>query len=170
MALAIVVLVLAAQFESFRTPLVIMLTVPLGLGGAALTLWLTGQSVNVFSQVGLVLLVGLMAKNGILMVEFSNQLREEGHALREAAIEGAVTRLRPVTMTTIATILGAVPLALATGAGAESRVAIGMVITGGLAFAFVLTLFVTPVIYLLIEGVLPRRRETEEKAAVTPAE
>ncbi|MAU44365.1 MAG: multidrug transporter AcrB [Yangia sp.] len=170
MALAIVFLVLAAQFESFRTPLVIMLTVPLGLGGAALTLWLTGQSVNVFSQVGLVLLVGLMAKNGILMVEFSNQLREEGHALREAAIEGAVTRLRPVTMTTIATILGAVPLALATGAGAESRVAIGMVITGGLAFAFVLTLFVTPVIYLLIEGVLPRRRETEEKAAVTPAE
>ncbi|MDO6585151.1 efflux RND transporter permease subunit [Salipiger sp. 1_MG-2023] len=157
MAMAIVFLVLAAQFESFRTPLTILLTVPLGLGGAVLTLWLTGQSINIFSQIGLVLLVGLMAKNGILMVEFSNQLREEGMALRAAAIEGAVTRLRPVTMTTVATILGAVPLATATGAGAESRVAIGMVITGGLALAFVLTLFVTPVIYVIVEGILPRR-------------
>ena len=167
MAMAIVFLVLAAQFESFRTPLVILLTVPLGLGGAVLTLWLTGQSVNIFSQVGLVLLVGLMAKNGILMVEFSNQLREEGMALREAAIEGAVTRLRPVTMTTIATVLGAVPLATATGAGAESRTAIGLVITGGLSFAFVLTLLVTPVIYFLIEGL---RREAPAEAAPTPAE
>ncbi|WP_121068111.1 efflux RND transporter permease subunit [Chachezhania antarctica] len=152
LALAIVFLVLAAQFESFRTPLVILLTVPLGLGGAVLSLWLAGLSVNIFSQVGLVLLVGLMAKNGILMVEFSNQLREGGMALREAALEGAVTRLRPVTMTTIATILGAMPLATATGAGAESRVAIGLVITGGLSFAFVLTLFVTPVAYYLVEG------------------
>ena len=167
MALAIVFLVLAAQFESFRTPLVILLTVPLGLGGAVLTLWLAGQSVNIYSQVGLVLLVGLMAKNGILMVEFSNQLREEGMALREAAIEGAVTRLRPVTMTTIATVLGAVPLATATGAGAESRTAIGLVITGGLSFAFVLTLLVTPVIYFLIEGL---RREAPAEAAPTPAE
>ncbi|MHC9236761.1 efflux RND transporter permease subunit [Pseudooceanicola sp. 502str34] len=170
MAMAIVFLVLAAQFESFRTPLVIMLTVPLGLGGAVLTLWLTGQSVNIFSQVGLVLLVGLMAKNGILMVEFSNQLREEGHSLREAAIEGAVTRLRPVTMTTIATVLGAVPLATAAGAGAESRQAIGLVITGGLSFAFVLTLFVTPVIYLLIEGLFPRRTGEEGGGRAQPAE
>lgn len=168
MALAIVFLVLAAQFESFRTPLVIMLTVPLGLGGAVLTLWLAGQSVNIFSQVGLVLLVGLMAKNGILMVEFSNQLREDGMDLREAALEGAVTRLRPVTMTSIATVLGAVPLAMATGAGAESRQAIGLVITGGLSLAFVLTLLVTPVIYFLIEG-LGAARKTPA-AAVTPAE
>ncbi|MEO1978207.1 MAG: efflux RND transporter permease subunit [Paracoccaceae bacterium] len=172
MALAIVFLVLAAQFESFRTPLTILLTVPLGLAGAVLTLWLTGQSVNIFSQIGLVLLVGLMAKNGILMVEFSNQLREEGMALREAAIEGAVTRLRPVTMTTVATILGAVPLATATGAGAESRIAIGMVITGGLALAFVLTLFVTPVIYLLIEGLWPSKHKGKpgQEGGPVPAE
>ena len=169
MALAIVFLVLAAQFESFRTPLVIMLTVPLGLGGAVATLWLTGLSVNIYSQVGLVLLVGLMAKNGILMVEFSNQLREEGMSLREAALEGAVTRLRPVTMTSIATVLGAVPLALATGAGAESRQAIGMVIAGGLSVAFVLTLFVTPVIYVLIEG-LGRAPDTPKAPAEVPAE
>ncbi|MFQ8433359.1 efflux RND transporter permease subunit [Amaricoccus sp. W119] len=169
MALAIVFLVLAAQFESFRTPLVILLTVPLGLGGAALTLWLTGQTVNIFSQVGLVLLIGLMAKNGILMVEFSNQLRAQGKELREAALEGAVTRLRPVMMTTVATVLGAMPLALATGAGAESRAAIGLVITGGLSFAFVLTLFVTPVIYVLIEGIT-RGREPEEESATLPAE
>ena len=158
MALAIVFLVLAAQFESFRTPLVIMLTVPLGLGGAVIAMWAGGQSVNIYSQVGLVLLVGLMAKNGILMVEFANQLRDEGMALRDAAIEGAVTRLRPVSMTSIATVLGAVPLALATGAGAESRQAIGLVIAGGLSIAFVLTLFVTPVIYVLIEGLGGARR------------
>ncbi|MAC78116.1 MAG: multidrug transporter AcrB [Rhodobacteraceae bacterium] len=176
MALAIVFLVLAAQFESFRTPLVILLTVPLGLGGGVLALWLAGQSMNIFSQVGFVLLVGLMAKNGILMVEFSNQLREAGMPLREAALEGAVTRLRPVTMTSIATVLGAVPLALAEGAGAESRTAIGLVITGGLSFAFVLTLLVTPVIYYLIEGLGKGHAEAEAaaepapKAAPAPAE
>jgi multidrug efflux pump len=169
LALAIVFLVLAAQFESFRTPLVIMLTVPLGLGGAVLTLWLTGQSVNIFSQLGLVLLVGLMAKNGILMVEFSNQLRAQGRPLGEAALDGAVTRLRPVTMTTIATVLGAIPLATAAGAGAESRSAIGLVIAGGLTFAFVLTLFVTPVIYVLIEGLWPRK-EIRATGEPLPAE
>ena len=131
---------------------------------------------NIFSQVGFVLLVGLMAKNGILMVEFSNQLREAGMPLREAALEGAVTRLRPVTMTSIATVLGAVPLALAEGAGAESRTAIGLVITGGLSFAFVLTLLVTPVIYYLIEGLGKGHAEAEAaaepapKAAPAPAE
>lgn len=169
MALAIVFLVLAAQFESFRTPLTIMLTVPLGLAGAAITLLLTGQSVNIFSQVGLILLIGIMAKNGILIVEFSNQLREEGRPLLEAAREGAVTRLRPVLMTTIATVLGAVPLALASGAGAESRQAIGVVIVGGLSLAFVLTLLLTPVIYVLIEQM--RRKTPETTTAEThPAE
>ncbi|MFN3525471.1 MAG: efflux RND transporter permease subunit, partial [Paracoccus sp. (in: a-proteobacteria)] len=127
MALIIVFLVLAAQFESFRTPLTIMLTVPLGLAGAVATLLLTGASVNIFSQVGMILLIGIMAKNGILIVEFANQLRDEGRDLVSAAREGAVTRLRPVMMTTIATILGAVPLATASGAGAESRRAIGAV-------------------------------------------
>lgn len=168
MALAIVFLVLSAQFENFRTPLVIMLTVPLGLAGAVVTLWLGGQSVNIFSQVGLVLLVGIMAKNGILMVEFSNQLRARGMALREAAIEGAVTRLRPVTMTSIATVLGAMPLALATGAGAEARRALGQVIAGGLSVAFVLTLIVTPVIYVLVESIGRDRRTAG--AADQPAE
>ncbi|MDP0926027.1 efflux RND transporter permease subunit [Paracoccus onubensis] len=161
MALAIVFLVLAAQFESFRSPLTIMLTVPLGLAGAAVTLLITGMSINIFSQVGMILLIGIMAKNGILIVEFSNQLRAEGHSLRDAAREGAVTRLRPVMMTTIATVLGAVPLALATGAGAESRRAIGAVIVGGLSLAFILTLLLTPVIYVLIEGV---RLRPDDKA------
>ncbi|MCB1400300.1 MAG: efflux RND transporter permease subunit, partial [Rhodobacteraceae bacterium] len=130
--------------------------------------WLGGQSVNIFSQVGLVLLVGIMAKNGILMVEFSNQLRARGMALREAAVEGAVTRLRPVTMTSIATVLGAMPLALATGAGAEARRALGQVIAGGLSVAFVLTLVVTPVIYVLVESIGRDRRTAG--AADQPAE
>lgn len=164
MSLLIVFLVLAAQFESFRTPLTIMLTVPLGLAGAALTLWLTGGTVNIFSQVGMILLIGIMAKNGILIVEFANQLREEGRPLVVAARDGAVTRLRPVMMTTIATVLGAVPLAAATGAGSESRRAIGAVIVGGLSLAFVLTLLITPVIYVLIEG-LRRSPEAEPVAA-----
>ena len=164
MSLVIVFLVLAAQFESFRTPLTIMLTVPLGLAGAVLTLLIAGGTVNIFSQVGMILLIGIMAKNGILIVEFANQLREEGKPLAEAAREGAVTRLRPVMMTTIATVLGAVPLAIASGAGAESRRAIGAVIVGGLSGAFVLTLLITPVIYVLIEG-LRRSPEAEPVAA-----
>lgn len=167
MSLLIVFLVLAAQFESFRTPLTIMLTVPLGLAGAVLTLWITGGTVNIFSQVGMILLIGIMAKNGILIVEFANQLREEGRSLAEAAREGAVTRLRPVMMTTIATVLGAVPLAIASGAGAESRRAIGAVIVGGLSLAFVLTLLITPVIYVLIEGL---RRRPEAGAQPVAAE
>ncbi|MDZ5696649.1 efflux RND transporter permease subunit [Chelativorans sp. M5D2P16] len=168
LALAIVFLVLAAQFESFRTPLVIMLTVPLGLAGAVLSLWLAGQSINIYSQVGLVLLVGLMVKNGILMVEFANQLRERGRNLREASLDGAVTRLRPIIMTTIATVFGALPLAMATGAGAESRMAIGLVIVGGLSFAFILTLFITPLAYFLIEGIGAPQRHNE--ATPVPAE
>ncbi len=169
MALCIVFLVLSAQFESFRTPLTIMLTVPLGLAGAVVTLLITGASLNIFSQVGMILLIGIMAKNGILIVEFANQLRDRGMPLIEAAREGAVTRLRPVMMTTIATILGAVPLAVATGAGAESRRAIGSVIVGGLSLAFVLTLLLTPVVYVLIEGL--RRGEPEpERQAANPAE
>ncbi|CAM3186567.1 efflux RND transporter permease subunit [Paracoccus nototheniae] len=165
MALMIVFLVLAAQFESFRTPLTIMLTVPLGLAGAVATLWLTGASVNIFSQVGMILLIGIMAKNGILIVEFANQLRDEGRDLVSAAREGAVTRLRPVMMTTIATVLGAVPLATASGAGAESRRAIGAVIVGGLSLAFILTLLLTPVIYVLVERIGRRDDPVRDDAA-----
>lgn len=168
MALFIVFLVLAAQFESFRTPLTIMLTVPLGLSGAAVTMLLTGAPVNIFSQVGLILLIGLMAKNGILIVEFANQLRARGTPLIEAAREGAVTRLRPVLMTTIATVLGAVPLALASGAGAEARRAIGVVIVGGLSLAFIFTLLLTPVIYVLIERMRFSPEEPEENRKRQP--
>ena len=150
LALLIVFLVLAAQFESFVHPLIIMLTVPLGLTGALLSLWLTGNSLNVYSQVGIILLVGLMAKNGILIVEFANQLRDEGRSIRDAVLEASAIRLRPIVMTVLATILGAVPLALATGAGAESRAAIGIVVIGGLGLASLLTLFVTPVLYNLL--------------------
>jgi multidrug efflux pump len=127
-----------------------MLSVPLGLTGALLSLWLTGNSLNIYSQVGIILLIGLMAKNGILIVEFANQLRDEGRTIREAVLEASAIRLRPIVMTVVATILGAVPLAIATGAGAESRAAIGIVVIGGLALASLLTLFVTPVLYDLL--------------------
>jgi multidrug efflux pump len=150
LALLIVFLVLAAQFESFVRPLIIMLTVPLGLTGALLSLWLTGNSLNVYSQVGIILRIGLMAKNGILIVEFANQLRDEGHSVRDAVLEASVLRLRPIVMTVVSTILGAVPLAIAAGAGAESRAAIGIVIIGGLGIASLLTLFVTPVLFDLL--------------------
>jgi multidrug efflux pump len=150
MALLIVFLVLAAQFESFLHPLIIMLSVPLAVSGALLSLWITANSLNVYSQIGIILLVGLMAKNGILIVEFANQLRDEGRSIRDAVLEASAIRLRPVVMTVVATMLGAVPLVIATGAGAESRAAIGIVIVGGLGIASLLTLFVTPVLYDLL--------------------
>ncbi|MEL0013101.1 MAG: efflux RND transporter permease subunit, partial [Alphaproteobacteria bacterium] len=152
LALLIVFLVLAAQFESFIHPLVIMLSVPLAVAGAIYALFVAGLSLNVYSQIGIVLLIGLMAKNGILIVEFANQLRDEGMAVRDAVLEASVLRFRPIVMTVISTILGAVPLVLATGAGAESRIAIGSVIVGGLGLALVLTLFLTPVLYNLLAG------------------
>ncbi|QQP88244.1 efflux RND transporter permease subunit [Skermanella sp. TT6] len=162
-ALLIVFLVLAAQFESFVHPLIIMLTVPLGLAGALAALALGGLSLNIYSQVGMVLLIGLMAKNGILIVEFANQLRAEGKDVRQAITEGSALRFRPILMTVLSTVLGAVPLLLATGAGAESRVAIGTVIIGGLSVASVLTLFVTPVLYdLLARFTRPANSVAEE--------
>jgi multidrug efflux pump len=150
LALGFIYLVLAAQFESFIDPFIIMLTVPLSATGALLALKLTGGTLNVYSQIGLVTLVGLITKNGILIVEFANQLREEGRALREAVVEAATLRLRPILMTTGAMILGALPLATAHGAGAESRQQIGAVIVGGLALGTLLTLFVVPTVYTLL--------------------
>ncbi|PTB94990.1 multidrug transporter AcrB [Marinobacter sp. B9-2] len=150
LAFVIVFLVLAAQFESWIHPLIIMLSVPLAVTGALLALWWTGISLNIYSQIGIIMLLGLMAKNGILIVEFANQLRDKGYEVREAILEGACLRFRPVLMTTISTIFGAVPLVIATGAGAESRAAIGMVILGGLIFATTLTLFIIPVLYNLL--------------------
>ena len=150
LAILIVFLVLAGQFESFVHPLIIMLSVPLALAGAIYSLWAGGLSLNIYSQIGIILLIGLMAKNGILIVEFANQLRDEGYAVRDAVIEASVLRLRPILMTMISTVLGAVPLVIASGAGAESRQAIGTVIIGGLFFASILTLFLTPVLYDLM--------------------
>ncbi|MEI1246417.1 efflux RND transporter permease subunit [Rhizobium aouanii] len=149
-AIVIIFLVLAAQFESVLSSLIIMSTVPLGLACAVFALVITGSSLNIYSQIGLVLLVGVMAKNGILIVEFANQLRDRGEDVRPSIEKACALRLRPVMMTMIATILGGVPLVFAHGAGAEARVALGWVIVGGLGFATLVTLFITPVAYLLL--------------------
>ncbi|MGL4233040.1 MAG: efflux RND transporter permease subunit [Casimicrobium sp.] len=150
LALGFIYLVLAAQFESFVDPLIIMLTVPLSMTGALLALQLSGSTLNIYSQIGLITLVGLITKHGILIVEFANQLRDKGRNAREAVIEAAELRLRPILMTTGAMVLGAIPLALATGAGAESRAVIGWVIVGGLLLGTLLTLFVVPTAYTLL--------------------
>ena len=139
---------LAAQFESFIDPLIIMLTVPLSITGALIALHLTGNTLNVYSQIGLITLIGLITKHGILLVEFSNKLQEQGRV--EAVIEAAGLRLRPILMTTGAMVLGAVPLAIAGGAGAESRSQIGWVIVGGISFGTLFTLFVVPTAYTLL--------------------
>ncbi|RUY15487.1 efflux RND transporter permease subunit, partial [Mesorhizobium sp. M7A.F.Ca.CA.004.12.1.1] len=179
-ALVIILLVLAAQFESFVSAVIIMATVPLGLACAIFALLLSGTSLNAYSQIGLVLLVGVMAKNGILIVEFANQLRDRGLGVREAIEQASIIRVRPVMMTMICTVLGGLPLVLASGAGAEARVALGWVIVGGLGLATVSTLFLTPVAYLLLgRFVTPKtheearlKRELEEAAYtnVEPAE
>jgi multidrug efflux pump len=150
LALLVVYLVLAAQFESFMHPFVIMLTVPLAVLGALIGLWLTGNSLNLFSQIGIVMLIGLAAKNGILIVEFANQLRDEGMSISEAIAESASVRLRPILMTSVATIAGAVPLVLAGGPGSASRAAIGVVVIFGVAFSTLLSLFVVPSFYSLL--------------------
>ncbi|MBU4527871.1 MAG: efflux RND transporter permease subunit [Hoeflea sp.] len=149
-AIIVVLLVLAAQFESFVSALIIISTVPLGLACAIFAMALTGGSLNVYSQIGLVLLVGVMAKNGILIVEFANQLRNQGMDIRSAIEEASNIRLRPVMMTMVSTVLGSVPLLLAFGAGAEARIALGWVIVGGLGLAMIATLFLTPVAYLML--------------------
>ncbi|MCE9537594.1 MAG: efflux RND transporter permease subunit [Bacteroidetes bacterium] len=147
LALLIIYLVLAAQFESFIDPFIIMLTVPLALCGALLSLWYFNQTLNIFSQIGIIMLIGLVTKNGILIVEFANQLKEQGKTVREAIQEASAARLRPILMTSIATALGAMPIALSLGAGSISRMAMGIVIVGGILFSLVLTLFVIPAIY-----------------------
>ncbi|KPL54033.1 efflux RND transporter permease subunit [Prosthecomicrobium hirschii] len=150
LAAMFIYLVLAAQFESFVDPFIIMLTVPVAAAGALYALLVTGGTWNVYSQIGIVTLIGLITKHGILIVEFANQLQEKGHSKREAIIEAATLRLRPILMTTGAMVLGAYPLAHATGAGAESRQQIGWVIVGGMSFGTLLTLFVVPVVYYMI--------------------
>lgn len=175
LALVFIYLVLAAQFESFADPFVIMLSVPLSMTGALLALWWAGGTMNIYSQIGLVTLVGLITKHGILIVEFSNQLRERGEELFAAVKHASVLRLRPILMTTGAMVLGAVPLALAAGAGAESRQQIGWVIVGGLTLGTVLTLYVVPVVYTLMRQWLDRGEhvragQIEQPAAPSAAE
>jgi HAE1 family hydrophobic/amphiphilic exporter-1 len=149
-AILIVFLVLAAQFESLISAIVVMATVPLGLACAVFALALTGQSLNLYSQIGLVMLIGIMAKNGILIVEFANQLRDRGESVRDAILKASTIRLRPVMMTMVSTVLGGVPLILSFGAGAEAREALGWVIVGGLGLATISTLYLTPVAYLIL--------------------
>jgi len=150
MALLVVFLVLAAQFESFIHPLVIMLTVPLGVLGALLGLYVSGGTINLFSQIGIVMLVGLAAKNGILIVEFANQLRDEGRNVHQAIVESAMVRLRPILMTSIATVVGAIPLVVAGGPGSASRGTIGVVVIFGVTVSTFLSLFVVPAFYSLL--------------------
>ena len=170
LALLIVFLALAAQFESFIHPLIIMLSVPLAVTGALGSILLFGLSLNIYSQIGMVMLIGLTAKNGILIVEFANQMRDEGRELREAIREASITRLRPILMTSIATAFSAIPLATSSGAGAEARRALGTVIIGGVSFSTLLSLFVIPVLYLLLArytrpaGYIARRLSALESA------
>jgi multidrug efflux pump len=169
LALIFIYLVLAAQFESFVDPFVIMLTVPLSITGALLALYFTDNSLNVFSKIGLITLVGLITKHGILIVEFANQMQEHGKSVRDAVIEASVLRLRPILMTTGATVLGALPLAIATGAGAESRQQIGWVIVGGMTLGTLLTLFVVPAFYMVFaKGHQKKLVPAGEAAAAQP--
>lgn len=150
LALVLIYLVLAAQFESFVDPLVIMLTVPLALAGALLSLWIFGQTLNIFSEIGMIMLIGLVTKNGILIVEFANQKREQGLSKTQAVLEAAQQRLRPILMTSLATSFGALPIALSLGAASSSRAPLGIVVVGGIIFSLILTLFVIPVMYTFL--------------------
>lgn len=152
LALILIYLVLAAQFESFKDPLTIMFTVPLALAGAFLCLWIFDQTINIFSQIGMIMLIGLVTKNGILIVEFANQKRAVGLSKSEAVLEASVQRLRPILMTSLATALGALPIALSLGAAATSRMPLGIVVVGGILFSLFLTLFVIPAVYIFISG------------------
>ena len=149
-ALILIYLVLAAQFDSFRDPLIIMFTVPLALAGAILTTWYFENTMNIFSQIGMIMLIGLVAKNGILIVEFANQRKAQGLEKMEAIKGAAVARFRPILMTSLSTILGVTPIALALGAGSESRTSMGTAIIGGMVFATLLTLYVIPAMYSYI--------------------
>lgn len=152
LALLVAYLVLAAQFESFINPLVVMFTVPMGVFGGFLGLYLTGQGLNIYSQIGMIMLIGMVTKNGILIVEFANQLRDKGEAIEQAIINASARRLRPILMTAFTTLIGAIPLIMSSGAGSESRIAVGTVVFFGMAFATFVTLLVIPAMYRLISG------------------
>jgi HAE1 family hydrophobic/amphiphilic exporter-1/multidrug efflux pump len=159
LALVLIFMVLAAQFESFKDPLIIMITVPLAIAGAILSLWVFKQTLNIFSEIGMIMLIGLVTKNGILIVEFANKKRDAGLSKRQAVIEAATLRLRPILMTSLATSLGALPIALSFGSAATSRIPLGIVVVGGIMFSLILTLFVIPAVYTYISG----KREVHEE-------
>jgi multidrug efflux pump len=178
LALALIYLVLSAQFESFRDPFIIMLSVPLALAGALFWLWYFHQTLNIFSQIGMIMLIGLITKNGILIVEFANQRRARGREVMAAIQEAATARFRPILMTSLSTILGILPIALALGAGSESRIPMGVAVIGGLSVGTLLTLYVVPAMYsyltsrewhrsISVEGAVDVARETGE--VVQPA-
>jgi HAE1 family hydrophobic/amphiphilic exporter-1/multidrug efflux pump len=152
LALILIYLVLAAQFESFTDPFIIMITVPLAIAGALISLWMLDQTLNIFSQIGIIMLIGLVTKNGILIVEFANKKREAGLSIKDAVLEAAAQRLRPILMTSLATALGALPIAISLGAAATSRKPLGTVIVGGLMFSLILTLFVIPAVYTYLSS------------------
>ncbi|UPK70043.1 efflux RND transporter permease subunit [Chitinophaga filiformis] len=169
LALVLIYLVLAAQFESWVDPLIIMITVPLAFAGALLSLWLFGQTWNIFSQIGVIMLIGLVTKNGILIVEFANHKRDEGYTRSRAAIEASAMRLRPILMTSLAMALGALPIAMSLGAAATSRIPLGIVIVGGIVFSLILTLFVIPAMYTFLSRRKPASHSIEEEETEKPS-
>jgi multidrug efflux pump subunit AcrB len=165
LALVLIFLILAAQFESFIDPLIIIFTVPLAIAGAVLSLWIFDHTLNIFSQIGMIMLLGLVTKNGILIVEFANQHQLKGLAKQDAVIYAAGQRLRPILMTSLAMALGALPLALSLGAAGTSRIPLGVVIVGGIVFSLILTLFVIPAMYTFLSR---PKKKSEIESIVSP--
>jgi multidrug efflux pump subunit AcrB len=163
-------MVLASQFESLIHPFTVLLAVPLAVTGALAVLWLTGSTINLYSQIGMILLIGLVTKNSILLVEYANQLREQGRSAVDAMLEAGRIRLRPIMMTSVATVTSAVPIALGLGAGSISRRPLGYAIIGGVLVSTVLTLYLVPVVYTLMDRLTARRRAHEPAPVLTEAE
>ena len=162
LAIVLIYLILAAQFESFKDPLVIMLTVPLAIAGALIFMSITGQTMNIYSQIGIIMLIGLVAKNGILIVEFANQKQEAGESLRSAIESASLQRMRPILMTSASTILGLLPLTVATGEGANGRIAMGIAVVGGMVVSTILTLYIVPAIYSYISTDRSKQAKTDK--------
>jgi len=163
LALGLIYPVLAAQFESFRDPFIILFTVPLALFGSLFSLWYFDQTLNIFSRIGMIMLIGLIAKNGILIVEFANQRQSQGMGVMDAILDASAVRFRPILMTSISTILGILPIALALGAGAESRMSMGIAVVGGLLIGSVFTLYVIPAVYSYFASQKERIEIDEDK-------